>query len=336
MRTIAVPVEGADQVGEARRAAAVMAAGLGFSDSDSARAALAATECATNLWKHAGGGEILLSANSGAAASLEILALDRGPGMTDPARCFRDGYSTAGSPGTGLGAVERASSHCEVFTVEGHGTALLARVGKARGWDAPPRPAALECGCVSVPLRGETACGDACSVKEFPGFALVMVVDGLGHGLPAAECAMAAQRALEESGETEPVELIYEIHAALRSTRGAAVTVARLDLELRRMRVAGVGNVAGFVYHDGAVRHLTTQPGIVGHEMRNVKEFTYDWAPDSLVLLYSDGISSHWSLDTYNGLTARDTSLIAGVIYRDWKRGRDDATVLVIRQKPSV
>jgi hypothetical protein len=50
-------------------------------------------------------------------------------------------------------------------------------------------------------------------------------------------------------------------------------------------------------------------------------------------LLYSDGISTHWSPGSYEGLFHRDPSLLAAVIYRDWKRGRDDATILVARER---
>ena len=76
-------------------------------------------------------------------------------------------------------------------------------------------------------------------------------------------------------------------------------------------------------------------PGIVGHHMASVREFTYAWPHDSVVLIYSDGIGSHWSLSEYEGLAFRDPSLISGVIYRDRKRGRDDASILAIRERSS-
>jgi len=50
-----------------------------------------------------------------------------------------------------------------------------------------------------------------------------------------------------------------------------------------------------------------------------------------MLVLHSDGLVSHWSLDAYPGLAARDPSLIAGILYRDFTRGRDDVTVVVAK-----
>ncbi|HXS97055.1 MAG TPA: ATP-binding SpoIIE family protein phosphatase [Candidatus Limnocylindrales bacterium] len=334
MSAISITVESPDQVGEARRAAVAMAHGLGFDEPEAARVALVVTECATNLWKHGGGGEILLIAvHRDPSPCMEVLALDKGRGM-DLERSFRDGYSTSGSPGTGLGAIRRVSAFTDAYTQPDHGTALLARF-----YRQPPRHRAeetgqlLEWGAVCVPLRGETACGDGFAVREFPGFALVMVVDGLGHGPVAAECAAAACSALDRVTGRSPAAAMELVHEALHSTRGAAVTIATLDYESRKIRAAGIGNVGGFIFDNIEARHLATQPGIAGSDIRNVREYTYEWPSHSHVLLYSDGISTHWSLAAYYGLLSRDTSLIAGVLYRDWKRSRDDATVLVIREK---
>src|SRR5436305_2476683 len=133
MTSVSIQVDTADQAGEARRRAAGIAAALRLDETTAGRLALVVTECANNLWKHGGGGEILLNPLGTDASGVDVLALDRGPGMGDVARCFQDGYSTAGSAGTGLGAIRRLSSECDVFTADGQGTALLARVQKNGG-----------------------------------------------------------------------------------------------------------------------------------------------------------------------------------------------------------
>jgi serine phosphatase RsbU (regulator of sigma subunit) len=162
----------------------------------------------------------------------------------------------------------------------------------------------------------------------------VLVVDGLGHGAPAAQCAAAATEAFEETRAEEPVEILAAAHDALRPTRGAAVAAAVLDSRRREVRYAGIGNISGIICTSARTTHMVSQPGIVGHNTRRVREFTYPWPVDALVLLYSDGIATHWSLDAYPGLAGRDPSIIAGIIYRDWNRGRDDATVVVVRERP--
>jgi anti-sigma regulatory factor (Ser/Thr protein kinase) len=331
--TLSIPVEGPDQAGEARRAAAEVAKALGFDEVDVGRVAIVATECASNLWKHGAGGEMLIGEGlCDGRSCIELAALDRGPGMRDIARCFEDGYSTAGGAGSGLGAVGRLSD-CEVYSRPGKGTALFARIiGRDRAGRVATE-SGFASGAVSVPLRGESVCGDGYALRQDGTALLAMMADGLGHGPLAAECAARAIEAFRRSDETSPEKLIREIHRALRATRGGAVSVARLDTARREIRFAGVGNVLGIAASPGFARNFVAMPGIAGHNLAAVREFTYDWPAGAIVLLYSDGIGSHWSLDEYEGLTSRDPSLISAVVYRDRKRGRDDASVLTIRER---
>jgi serine phosphatase RsbU (regulator of sigma subunit) len=178
-------------------------------------------------------------------------------------------------------------------------------------------------------MPGETECGDDFTVRG----SNILVVDGLGHGPLAADCARAAVRAFKESDAAGPADLMRTLHGALRSTRGAAVSIAQIDITRGELRYAGIGNITGIVWSDGAPRHLLSHPGIVGHDTRNVRELTYALGRNVLLLLYSDGIAIHWSLDAYEGLPSRHPSLIAGVIYRDHSRRRDDATVIVVRER---
>jgi anti-sigma regulatory factor (Ser/Thr protein kinase) len=328
MTSISIHIEGSDQVGEARRRATAAAQSAGLDETAAGRLAIVVTECANNIWKHAGHGEILITPNPD-DNSVEVLALDKGPGMRDVERCFQDGYSTAGSSGTGLGAIRRLSTEQDIYTLPDHGTALLARIRKV---GAARRAQSFEIGGVSVPIKGEIVCGDDYAYSEGPNVLTVMVVDGLGHGPLAADCANAAVEAFRESRSEAPPDLMREVHGALRGTRGAAVAIGRIDAR-RELRYSGVGNIAGIVWSDTGARHLLSHPGIVGHDLRNVKEITYTLGQNILVLLYSDGIATHWSFEQHPGLQLRDPTLIAGLIYRDHRRGRDDATVLVARQK---
>jgi anti-sigma regulatory factor (Ser/Thr protein kinase) len=329
MRSISVRVDGADQAGEARRRAAALGDRFHLDEDAAGRLAIVVTEAANNLWKHASGGEIVISAGGPVDSTVEVLALDSGPGMADPRRCFQDGYSTSGSSGTGLGAIARLSDFHDLYTVPGKGTVLLARVHRKGG---RPAAAAFEIGGLSVPMRGESVCGDDFGVRLSPGLADIVVIDGLGHGPLAADCAELAIAAFQESRADSPAEILREIHGALIATRGAAVAVARIGLEQRELLLSSIGNIAGFLWQEDGARHLVSHPGIVGHDVRNVREFTYGLGPNVLTLLYSDGISTHWSLDAYTGLLSHDPSVIAGVVYRDHSRRRDDATVVVIRE----
>jgi anti-sigma regulatory factor (Ser/Thr protein kinase) len=329
----AVTVTEATEVGVARRQAAVLAGRLGFDETQAGRLALVVTEAATNLVKHAGGGQILLqpSAN-GPGALVDVLALDQGPGIPDLRRSLADGYSTAASPGTGLGAIRRLAARFDVYSAPGHGAAVLARI--------PARPAAsrgagpgVEVGGICVPLAGEACSGDAWTMREGPGVTHLLVADGLGHGPDAAAAAAEAVRAFEAGEALAPGAMVERLHAALRPTRGAAVAVAEIDRARRVLHFAGVGNIAGVLHGEtGDGHHLVSYAGIAGHEVRRVKELAYPWPDAALLVLHSDGLGTHWSLAAYPALARRDPTLIAGVLYRDHARKRDDVSVVVAKE----
>ena len=161
----------------------------------------------------------------------------------------------------------------------------------------------------------------------------LIVADGLGHGPLAADAARAAIRTAREQPNEPAPALLERIHGALRATRGAAVAVAEIDSPAQILRFAGVGNItAAIVPGSGPVRHLVSHAGTAGHEVRRISEFTSPWSSRSLLLMHSDGLQTRWSFDSYPGLLERHPSLIAGVLYRDYARGRDDVTVVLVRE----
>ena len=322
-----LPVTDISRVAEARRAATALAGRLGFSEAGVGNVALVVTEAATNLIKHATAGEILLYAlRSGQIGGIEVLALDRGPGMTNVAKCLRDGYSTIGSPGTGLGAIRRLATSFDIHSAPGAGTMLLARL-----WSEPlpDRPPFLEVGAVSLPKPGEDVSGDEWAIAWFPERALILVADGLGHGPGAAEAAREAVYTFHEQAALTPAAIVEAIHSALRSTRGAAVAVAEIAPAQETVRFAGVGNISGVVLSTECSRNMISYNGIVGHTVRKIQEFTYPWPANALLILYSDGLTIHLDPEHYPGLIKRHPDLIAATLYRDYARGRDDATVVV-------
>jgi hypothetical protein len=128
-------------------------------------------------------------------------------------------------------------------------------------------------------------------------------------------------------------DLLEAIHHALRSTRGAAVAIADVDLGQQLVRFAGVGNIAGAVVSPGGTRNMVSLNGTAVVEMRKITEFSYPWPDDTQLVLHSDGLVSHWNMDQYPGLYQRHPTVIAAVLYRDHDRGRDDVTVVVAKQK---
>lgn len=329
-RIATVKIADSSQVGEARRMASRLAAEAGLDETETGRVALIATELGTNILKHAQRGELMVrSVGTSDSTVVELIAIDGGPGIADLDRALRDGYSTAGSPGAGLGALQRVATSFDIFSGAGKGTVLVARVIRAA---RRAKKQFLDMGVIRVPKPDEAVCGDDFSLTVHPsGASLLMVADGLGHGVSAADASALAARIAAERPEESPVETISAIHSALRSTRGAAVAAAAIDMNARTIRFSGIGNISAFVVQPGATKSLVSHNGIAGHSARHIQEFVYPWPEGALLVMHSDGVSGRWDLDAYAGLMSRDPSIIAGVIYRDFTRHRDDAIVIVAR-----
>jgi anti-sigma regulatory factor (Ser/Thr protein kinase) len=325
----AIVITESSQIGEARRAALTLVDRLGFSETERGKVGIVVTEAANNMVQHAGGGAILLGAiEQPSTVGIEILALDKGPGMGDVEECLQDGFSTGGTSGNGLGAIRRLSSRFEVYSPLHKGTALLAHV-----WASTPylSEKLLELGGVCLPKRGEDVSGDAWVCQADAQRRLLLVVDGLGHGPAAANAASAAVRVFHEQHQRSPQAIVEAAHAAMRSTRGAALAIAEIDFDRQMVRFAGVGNIAASISSFTKHHNLVSYNGTVGHELWKLQEFCYPWYSNGLLIMHSDGLGTQWRLDRYPGLSQKHPSLIAGVLYRDFNRERDDVTVLVAK-----
>jgi anti-sigma regulatory factor (Ser/Thr protein kinase) len=323
-------IDDRSQIGTARRAAAELAASLGFDDVQAGKVGLAVTELGTNIVNHAGRGRLVLTGlESNGCAGIELMALDKGPGISDIGASLRDGHSTAGTMGGGLGALSRLSTEFQVFTQPGRGTALRLEI-----WSKPPasRASAFQIGGICFPRPGETVSGDGWGLEVWRDQVTVLLADGLGHGLEAYEAARSAVETLAAHAKEDPVDLIQSCHTALARTRGAAIAVAKLVVSERSGRFAGVGNIVSRVEEARVKsRHLVSYNGSVGHVLRKVQEVPFAWPEGTLLILHSDGLGTHWDLAAYPGLSSRHPALIAAVLYRDYDRGRDDVSVVVLR-----
>ena len=325
--SIAMPVSESSQVGEARRHFARLAAEAGLSEKDCARVSLIVTELGTNLVKHARNGELLarsLAAEEG--TGIVIHSIDRGPGMRNLDECQQDGFSTVGSSGIGLGTLKRQADTFDLYSLEQVGTVIAVSVV------ASPAPTSgLEISQINAPAPGETSCGDASMLLRHGPGATLMMIDGLGHGPHAAAAADEAMRIAREYAGKPPVELISLIHEALKKTRGAAVAIARINPPTCQLSFCSVGNISTSLVRYGHSKTLPTTNGIVGHMLSRLEAVSQPWTGLDLLVMHTDGLHAHTKVYSQPGLLVRPVSLIAGMIYGQQKRGRDDASVLVAR-----
>ena len=327
-KSVCVPVAEISQVGEARRAGITFAAACGFDEAETGGVALVVSEAATNLARHGGGGYILMRGLAAGREGIELLAVDRGPGIDDLARALQNGFSTAGSRGVGLGAIARLSSYFDILSSPGSGTIVLSQT-----WRGRTTPPVVELGVVCLPIAGERVCGDDwTTMRASDRTTRILVADGLGHGAAANVASADATRVFSECEGSSPSAALERVHVALRGSRGAAVAAAYLDPDRACVDFAGIGNISGVVRSDATSKRMVSHNGTAGQAAHRFHGFSYEWPAHAVVVLHSDGLATHWTPDAFPGLLRRHPSLVAAALHRDFARGRDDVTVIVARR----
>lgn len=317
---------------EVRRVVSELGKAHGLDERDLARAELVATELSTNLVKYGKRGVVAISRfEEGGATGIQIVAADHGPGFTDFAASARDGHSTGGSLGIGLGALIRSADLFDVYSVEGAGSAFLIRVAAGA---AKPRlaPGTLVVGGRAMPKPGQDVSGDAWAFQRAGHWQRVCLVDGLGHGPLAASASAEALRVFRSARESDSsTDILQQAHLALKSTRGAVMAVISIDTAAGVASFCGVGNLAGVIFGGTKNQHLASIEGTVGYNMRTLRVHEVPWGRDSTLVLNSDGLTSRWNLARSPGLLARHPALTAAVLHRDFARELDDSTVVVAK-----
>jgi anti-sigma regulatory factor (Ser/Thr protein kinase) len=298
---------------------------LEFDETRSGEFALLATESARNVLIHGGEGQVLIAGmRDGGAVVARILAMDKGPGIANIAQAMSDGYSTAGTMGGGLGAMKRLATALEIFTAR-NGTIVLMELGKAPIWDK------LQIAGLTAPYPGERFCGDGWTFHHSPDRMLVLVVDGLGHGMEAAEAAHEAIATFHQRAERGPADILGYLHDGLKKTRGAVASIAEIRTKEKTLTYAGVGNISAVLLSGGKSHSLVSHNGTLGMTISRIQEFRVDWPSDAILVMHSDGLQSRWDLGAYAGLMVKHPAVIGGALLRDFRRHRDDASVVVVK-----
>lgn len=325
--TECISITDASSVGEARRSALLAGQRLEFNETRAGELALLATEVSRNVLIHGGGGQVIVSGFKDEGDGLaRILAMDKGPGIASIPQAMADGFSTSGTMGAGLGAMKRMASGLEIFSGPG-GTIVLLEIG------LPKQHHPLEIAGLALPFPGERVCGDGWMVHRTKEKAVVLLVDGIGHGMGAADAAQEAIAVFRQYPEAGPKDILHRIHDALRKTRGAVAAVAEIRPAEHLLLYAGVGNISAAIVEHDRSRSMISHNGTLGAIAPKIQEFRSDWSRDSILVMHSDGVQTRWDLATYAGLLAKHPAVIGGALLRDFRRERDDASVIVIKEK---
>jgi|SRR6185437_2440528 len=300
----------------------------GFTERKIGEIDIIVAELVTNLVKHAGGGQVLAKlVNVDGFSGIEIISIDNGPGMTDVSRMIADGVSTKNTLGHGLGAMKRLSDTFQVYSLKDWGTVILIRVFKE---ELPvfQKGAKTEIRSVILPKPGEMACGDGFFSRVTPNHIKLFLGDGLGHGPEAAKAKSAAGEAFHGCEDTDPVQMLRSINAAVKKTRGLVGTAAILDLESKKWKICGVGNITTKIATADNIKNYMSYNGIIGMNIPNtLNAQEIEMEKGQTIIMCSDGLKSRWDTSKYPAILRYDLSILGAALIKDYARLTDDMSV---------
>jgi len=309
-----------------------LARSIGMEKAQVADVAISISELASNLVKHRGTeGKIIIRELEGEGKKgIEVISSDLGPGIVDIDLAMSDGYSTAGSLGIGLPAVNRLMDEFAIRSNIGEGTLVT-----TRKWVKPEMRYVpvleLDLSVFSRPLPGQRYNGDAYFVKRYEDKVMFAVIDGLGHGQDAHEAAQDAVDCLENFYRRPIAEIFQLCHQRLKRTRGAAMSLCRINLKDRVMTHAGIGNVNTRVYSSEAAPAPFCINGTLGVAMRTVKVDDYPLPENSTIIMFSDGVSGRFTPENLRGFWGLKPQGLAKQIMDNHAKDNDDVTIIVGR-----
>lgn len=300
----------------------------GFNETKLGETDIIVAEMAGNLVKHAAEGIILARRiEQEGLKGLEIISIDKGPGIADIGRMMTDGMSTKNTLGHGLGAIKRLSDFFQVYSQKEWGTIMIARIFEEK----PPqyrKPSTIQVGTVILPKPGETECGDAFFWKKQDESIQFFLGDGLGHGHDAAEAAKVAGDAFLICPDDDPPSIIRYISQSVRKTRGLVGTVVAFNKDERKWRICGVGNIMTKIMGGNNSKTHISYNGIIGLNLPNtLNSLEIEYEKEQVLLMCSDGIRSRWDLGKQPGILRYDLSILASSIFKDYSRHTDDSSV---------
>lgn len=301
----------------------------GFQGAALAEIDIITAEITSNLVKHARHGELLVrTVSQNGTAGIEFLSIDSGPGISETAIAMKDGVSTKGTLGQGLGAIKRLSDVFQLYSIPAWGSILLSRRFLKPLSAHAPEPAEVR--FINVPKPSESVSGDGIFYYLTPEYLKVISLDGLGHG-PDAHAA--SQKAIDEFRNcplTNAVDIIRYIHPLIKRTRGAVGSVGIFSFAEKRWNICGVGNISTRIQNGLVAKNYMPYNGIIGLTMPStMKENLVDHTAGQLLVMMSDGIRTKLELSKYPGILKYDLSILAAAIYKDHARKTDDMSVVI-------
>ncbi|MCD4772618.1 MAG: SpoIIE family protein phosphatase [Bacteroidales bacterium] len=342
---LSLPIDNNADIGICRRKGANLATQMGFNKVKSGEIAILISELVTNVIKHGGGkGKIVICQieDNENKKALEVWCCDSGNGISNFQKALQDGYTGKNTLGIGLGTIRRFSDELEInplsspifketFFSKNYTFKYCVRSLKwlpSKSWTGLNNN--LNIGAASRCKPGEQLNGDSYVINHIsPEISVVAVIDGLGHGKEANIASALAKEQILLKPDLPLDSLMKHIHNSIRGTRGTVLGLARINTKINKLYFSGVGNIESFIIAENGKKTLLSFGGIMGHNMRTPKIFEFDFKPDNILCMYSDGITTRWKPEDldWNEPPQKNSEYILN----NYSRQNDDATILIIR-----
>lgn len=173
-------------------------------------------------------------------------------------------------------------------------------------------------------------CGDVGAIKQQDGKLLMILADGLGHGIKANQAATIATDLIAENFGRSLVETIKSVHNSLRSTVGCVVAVCMLDTESGIINYSGIGNITMKIIGQSS-KTMIPKDGIVGYMMRQPEEKNYTLQNGDIILMYSDGVKTNMDREKLKPLLKLPAQEMADEVIKTFGKVDDDKSCIVLK-----
>lgn len=303
-----------------------------FTETRTGEIDIVVSEMVSNLIKYAARGELLYRLSTQEDGYIfEVICIDNGKGIKDLSHSMKDGISSKNTLGQGIGSIIRLSNFSQIYSQPDWGTIVYAQFFSSEHvTKTTPNHTLVR--CINVAMPGEKVSGDGAVIRHVGGKTMVLLGDGLGHGEFAKQAVDAAIETFTHTNYAEPADIIREVHAAVKKTRGLVATVAILDHQTKKWQISGVGNIASRLQRGLEYKNYTSYNGIIGLNIPNrIENNLYEMEKFQQLILCSDGIKTRWDLVQYPTILKYDPMLLAAAIYKDHARRTDDMTIMIVK-----
>lgn len=326
-------------VGTARRAIRVLTSRIGFSEVETEEIALVVTELGKNLVKHAQDGVMVArSLERSPGDGIEIVTMDQGPGIAQAEQMIIDGNTSKDSLGYGLGTVDRLMDELTLGPRTDHQQGSMIRCRRRlKDLQGTNLNINLDAGAAARCHPGSRLNGDAWIIKKWQNNLLVGVIDGLGHGPHAHKAAQTARQVMSRHYDCPLPDLFKRVERACRKTRGVVMALAKIQADKGTeeltggMQFASIGNISSRLWKRAGGMNFHVTRGIVGANAPAPKVSIHDVSPSDVLVLHSDGVSTHWRWEMIRPHFNKTATDLAAWMLRRLGKNSDDAVVLVVK-----